>query len=435
MGRWHAARRRRAGGPAPARRREGRGERLLRTDGITKAYGGVQALDGCTMAVDEGTITGLIGPNGSGKTTLFNVITGYERPDAGEVCLGGQRITERLARTGYSRWASAAPSSSPGSSPGSRVIENMLVAAQHQGRPHLRRAGQAAERHRALELLEFVGIARHDACRPGTLSYGQRKLLELAYVLVADPAVILLDEPAGGVNPTLVNHIAARIRELNASREDVPDRRAQHGVRDGPVHRIAVLDYGHGGRGRAAGHRARPTRVLDAYLGAAPRRGRRQERPSAAGQRPAPLLVMDGVVAGYGGGDVLHGVSLRPCRRAAITCVVGPNGAGKSTVLARSAGCSGRGSARYAARRAGAEVAAPDPDLGMVQVPQNHSLFRDMTVRENIDLGGYTIRDRALVARRRDAVDEMFPQVAAGRAGRPAACPAASSGWSSSPAA
>src|SRR5205807_7636225 len=97
--------------------------------------------------------------------------------------------------------------------------ENMLVATQRRGgivRNLLATAGGAEDRRRALGLLEFVGIAGLAASPAETLSYGQRKLLELAYVLVADPAVILLDEPAGGVNPTLINHIADRIRQLNA---------------------------------------------------------------------------------------------------------------------------------------------------------------------------------------------------------------------------
>ena len=121
------------------------------------------------------------------------------------------------------------------------VMENMLVAAQHSGpgrrrvRNPLARAGGSADRRRALELLEFTGIADHAGALAETLSYGQRKLLELAYVLVADPAVVLLDEPAGGVNPSLINHISARIRELNAARDDLSHRGAQHGLRDEPV--------------------------------------------------------------------------------------------------------------------------------------------------------------------------------------------------------
>jgi ABC-type branched-subunit amino acid transport system ATPase component len=177
----------------------------LRTEGIGKAFGGVQALDDCTLTVPKGSITGLIGPNGSGKTTLFNIVTGYERPDTGEVYLDGQRITgasaQRVFRLGLGRTFQLTRIF-----PRLTLLENMLVAA----------GGSTAGRRRAHELLEFTGIERYAGALAGTLSYGQRKLLELATVLAAEPALVLLDEPAGGVNPTLIQHLADRIRDLNA---------------------------------------------------------------------------------------------------------------------------------------------------------------------------------------------------------------------------
>ena len=125
-----------------------------------------------------------------------------------------------------------------------------------------------------------------------------------------------------------------------------------------------------------------------------------------------PLLAMDGIVAGYGGGDVLRGVTFG-VPEGAITCVVGPNGAGKSTVMRVISGLLKPRVGTVTLR--GEKLNGKSPrqilDLGVVQVPQNHSLFRDMTVHENIDLGGYTIRDRAQVAKRIDAVYDLFPQV------------------------
>jgi neutral amino acid transport system ATP-binding protein len=185
------------------------GERsgALRAEGITKSFGGVQALAGCSVTVPTGSITGLIGPNGSGKTTLFNVMTGYERPDAGQVYLGERRITgaapQRVFGLGVGRTFQLTRIF-----PRLTVLENMLVPAQR---------GRSARQHRAhaMDLLTFTGIAGHAQALAGTLSYGQRKLLELAYVLVAEPTVVLLDEPTGGVNPSLVHHIGDRIRELN----------------------------------------------------------------------------------------------------------------------------------------------------------------------------------------------------------------------------
>ncbi len=139
-----------------------------------------------------------------------------------------------------------------------------------------------------------------------------------------------------------------------------------------------------------------------------------------AADPPGTALTVDGVVAGYGGGDVLRGVSLRVAE-GGITCVVGPNGAGKSTLMAVISGLVRP--RKGVIRLRGQDVAGRSPrqvlGMGIVQVPQNHSLFRDMTVRENIALGGYTLRGRALAARRMAAVFELFPQVA-GWAGRKA---------------
>jgi branched-chain amino acid transport system ATP-binding protein len=125
-----------------------------------------------------------------------------------------------------------------------------------------------------------------------------------------------------------------------------------------------------------------------------------------------PLLAMDAVVAGYGGGDVLRGVTFE-VPQGAITCVVGPNGAGKSTVMRVISGLlrPRLGTVTLRGEKLNGKSPRQILDLGVVQVPQNHSLFKDMTVHENIDLGGYTIRDRAKVGQRIDAVYDLFPQV------------------------
>ena len=127
-----------------------------------------------------------------------------------------------------------------------------------------------------------------------------------------------------------------------------------------------------------------------------------------------PALVIDGLVSGYGGGDVLHGVSLT-VPEAGITCVVGPNGAGKSTLLATISGLlrPRRGSITFRGESLVGKSPRQILDLGLVHVPQSHSLFRDMTVRENIELGGYTLRDRSVLARRLAGIQQAFPQVAA----------------------
>jgi ABC-type branched-subunit amino acid transport system ATPase component len=245
---------------------------LLRTDGIMKAYGGVQALNGASISVDEGTVAGLIGPNGSGKTTLFNVITGYQQPDAGEVWFGDKAITnlapDKVFAAGIGRTFQLTRIFAR-----LTVLENMLIAAQVKEKPKnlLARFGRDAwthQRRRAQELLEFVGIERHASVLAGSLSYGQRKLLELAYVLVADPAVILLDEPAGGVNPTLINHIADRIRQLNAE-QGTTFLLVEHNMEFvmGLCSTITVLESGTDVVSGPPDIVRTDKRVLDAYLG------------------------------------------------------------------------------------------------------------------------------------------------------------------------
>ncbi len=190
---------------------------LLKVEGVTRAFGGLQALSGCSLSVEKGSIAGLIGPNGSGKTTLFNVITGYVKPDAGTVTFDGRDITSarpsQVFTLGVGRTFQITRIFAR-----ITVLENMLVASQRQEgwlRGLTRSKSSTQEVAAAMEWLDFVGIARLASLQAGALSFGQRKLLELAYVLVADPDVILLDEPAGGVNLTLINEIAEKIRSLN----------------------------------------------------------------------------------------------------------------------------------------------------------------------------------------------------------------------------
>ncbi len=154
------------------------------------------------------------------------------------------------------------------------VLENMLVAAQAKDRPRnllswFGRDAWTHHRRHAMELLEFVGIERHADLLAGSLSYGQRKLLELAYVLVADPAVILLDEPAGGVNPTLINHIADRIRQLNAD-QGTTFLLVEHNMEFvmGLCSTITVLESGKDVVSGPPDIVRTDKRVLDAYLGA-----------------------------------------------------------------------------------------------------------------------------------------------------------------------
>jgi ABC-type branched-subunit amino acid transport system ATPase component len=244
---------------------------LLEISVVSKSFGGILALDKCSLEVPEGAISGLIGPNGSGKTTLFNVITGYEPVHDGEVRLQGRPITnaapDKVFRLGIGRTFQLTRVFGRLS-----VLENMLVASQHQHRwlsSAFRNPGSGGERRRALELLEFVGIAHLLGEPAETLSYGQRKLLELAYVLMADPAVLLLDEPAGGVNLTLVNQLAARIRQLNGQGKTFLIVEHNMEFVMGLCHQVSVMNQGSVILTDAPDVVRSDPRVLEAYLGGA----------------------------------------------------------------------------------------------------------------------------------------------------------------------
>ncbi|HEX4208536.1 MAG TPA: ABC transporter ATP-binding protein [Ktedonobacteraceae bacterium] len=188
---------------------------LLEAQGISKSFGGIRALNTCSVSVEPGSITGLIGPNGSGKTTMFNVITGYERADSGQVRFREQTITnvapDKVFRLGLGRTFQLTRIF-----PRLTVLENMHVAAQRNDfKGLISRWSSTHEQERAIELLDFVELTAVKDLFAGSLSFGQKKLLEFAFVLIAEPQVILLDEPAGGVNPTMVNYLADRIRTLN----------------------------------------------------------------------------------------------------------------------------------------------------------------------------------------------------------------------------
>jgi neutral amino acid transport system ATP-binding protein len=242
---------------------------LLEVEDVEKSFGGLRALAGASFSVTEGTIAGLIGPNGSGKTTLFNIITGYERADAGDIRFRGGSIAgagpDRVFALGIGRTFQLTRIFAR-----MTVLENMLVATQrHEGwlRSVVRVAGSPNERERAFELLDFVGIADLSHIAAGNLSYGQRKLLELAYVLVADPAVILLDEPAGGINPSLINHIVDRLREVNRAGKTLIIVEHDMGFVMDICTRVTVLDQGRVLTTGSPDEVQSNPAVLDAYLG------------------------------------------------------------------------------------------------------------------------------------------------------------------------
>ncbi len=258
---------------------KGTGRTLLEVDGVVKRFGGIRAVNGAGFDVAEGSITALIGPNGAGKTTLFNAITGFQRVDRGSALLAGEEVLHlpayAIARRGMVRTfqITRALAAMP-------VIDNMMLAAADQPGERFRnlifRPGAVSRREdevrvQATELLEVFDLAGLAGDYAGTLSGGQRKLLELARALMTQPRLLLLDEPMAGINPTLGRRLLDHMQRLRHE-QGMTFLFVEHDMEVVMNHSDRVIVMAEGrviATGKPHEVRDDPT-VVDAYLGGVP---------------------------------------------------------------------------------------------------------------------------------------------------------------------
>jgi neutral amino acid transport system ATP-binding protein len=249
---------------------------LLEVREVVRTFGGLRAVDGASLEVETGSVTALIGPNGAGKSTLFNVISGFLSAERGTVRFEGRDIERspphRIAQRGLVRTFQV-----PRTLTRMSVVDNVLVAAtQHPGErlnglvSRASRQRERRARERAAELLELFRLDHHANDYAGVLSGGQRKLLDFARVLMAEPRLVLLDEPMAGVNPTLGRQLVEHVLRLRAD-EGMTFLFVEHDldIVMEASDRVIVMNEGRVIAGGTPDEVRRDQRVVDAYLGTA----------------------------------------------------------------------------------------------------------------------------------------------------------------------
>ena len=396
---------------------------LLEIDHLSMVFGGLKAVNDVSFKVPEKCIFGLIGPNGAGKTTVFNCVTGVYTPTDGAITFADARIDGlkafQVADRGVARTFQNIRLFSE-----MTVLENVLVANHRTSKANLfdsmLRTKRYIEDERAMckqaeELLDLFGLKKLASERSASLSYGDQRRLEIARALMLKPRILLLDEPAAGMNSAESDVLKKQIRELR-DRFDLTVVLVEHNmsVVMGVCEAIHVMDRGetiaHGSADEVKNH----PKVLEAYLGKGSQERTTMEvpAPTAADGDEAPLLKVENLEVAYGGIRAVKGISLE-VRRGELVALIGANGAGKTSTLKAIARLlpSKGGKITFDGHDVANVPSHALTAMGMALSPEGRAIFPNLSVRENLDLGAYTVSDSATVAKRIDEAVALFPRL------------------------
>ena len=401
-------------------------EQVLKIENVTMQFGGVVAVDNLNLEINQGEIVALIGPNGAGKTTAFNVVTGVYQPSNGAVWFQEKKIIEnypqgkmkKLYKGQHAGEYTHALSPTPDKITqmgmartfqnirlwkSQTVFDNVLIAKHCRSTSNVFSAAfrlnykeEAAQRRHVEELLEIVGLADVKDDLATSLPYGKQRRLEIARALATNPRLLLLDEPAAGMNPQETDELTAFIGEIRDQFHLTVFLIEHHmnlvmGISD----RIYVLDFGELIAQGTPAEIQNNQRVIDAYLW-----GWRR------------MLKIEHLQVAYGGIQALRGISLEVPDGKIVT-LIGANGAGKSTTLRTITGLvkAQSGSIQWN----GEELLGKSIDriisAGIALSPEGRRVFADMTVLENLKIGAYLRRDKAEVEKDVEWVYTLFPRL------------------------